>query len=130
MDPSPTVTDEICTAFLECRYKGYLKLRRHPGEKSDYERLQDRLATEYRAAATRELLRQQGVAGVIESPTSLPDVIRVGADLIINATASDAGDSCHLDALQKMTGRGAGIRGCYTPVLFVRREKVTADDRL
>ena len=94
------ITDEVVTAFLKCRYKAYLKLTGHSGERSDYERTQTRLESEYRVATQRNLLeRQRGE--VIETPPSLPEVIRSGTDLIIGASASDGDECCRIDALER-----------------------------
>jgi predicted RecB family nuclease len=125
MNPALLLTEEIFAAFLKCRYKAYLKLRGADGEKSDYERSQAGLAAEYRTLATENLLRRHEGTAVIESPSSLPAAIRAGAAIIFAVTADDAGESCHLDALERATPAAA-----YGPVLFVRREKVTAADRL
>jgi predicted RecB family nuclease len=120
------LTGEVFAAFLKCRYKAYLKFQGVAGEKSDYEQAQARLAAQYRAAATRELVRRQQGA-VVEAPPSLPDAIRAGPALITGVTVNDAGESCRLDALERV---GMGGTPSYRPVLFLRSDKVTADDRL
>jgi predicted RecB family nuclease len=123
------VTDDLFAAFLKCRYKAYLKLRGDEGEKSDYETLQSRLLAEYRQAATKQLLRASGGAAVEGTP-SLPETIRAKPDLITEATASDANESCRLDALERVGGSGPAAAALYRPVLFVRREKPNSADRL
>jgi predicted RecB family nuclease len=121
----PPLTDEVFTAFLKCRYKAHLKLQGAAGETSDYEQVQARLAADYRVAARQELLRGRAVAAVAERPASAADAIRNGAALVMDATVSEGGERCHLDALEKV-----GDKGPHRPVLFVRRDKVTADDKL
>lgn len=64
---------------------------------------------------------------MIESPPFLREAIQSGATLILNATAINPSESCHLDALEQ---DGSGPDAKYRPVLFTRREKVTAEDRL
>jgi predicted RecB family nuclease len=124
------VTDEVFTAFLKCRYKAYLKLRGAAGEPSEYEQVQARLAAEYRVAARQELLRGRAGAAVAERPMSAADAIRGGAALVLDTTVSDGGESCRLDALEKAGDQEPGAKDSYRPVLFLRREKVTADDKL
>src|SRR5437773_6916062 len=51
MNQPPPLTEEVFSAFLKCRYKGYLKLTGSIGEPSDYARLQQRLSAEYRVDA-------------------------------------------------------------------------------
>jgi phosphoglycolate phosphatase len=120
MNPPLTLTDDIFTAFLKCKYKAYLKLTGLSGEKSDYEQVQVMRSAEYRGAVSEEWRRRNGGAGVAENQTSLPEVI-------LDATISDAGESCHLDALEKVGNRQPAA---HRPVLFIRHEKVTPDDRL
>jgi predicted RecB family nuclease len=130
MDPSLLLTDEIFVAFLNCSYKAYLKLRGITGEKSDYERSQTELAAKYSILATEDLLRRHERAAVIFSPPSLPEALSARAALIIGATASDAGESCHIDALERQGHAGAMLATTYTPIFFVHHEKVTLHDRL
>jgi predicted RecB family nuclease len=129
MNEPPPVTDEVFTAFLKCRYKAYLKLRGAAGEPSEYEQVQARLAAEYRAGARQELLHGRAGA-VVERLASAADAIRDGAALVLDTTVSDGGESCRLDALEEAGEKSPGSKGPYRPVLFVRREKVTADDKL
>jgi predicted RecB family nuclease len=123
------LTEEVFEAFLKCRYKAYLKLQGASGEKSDYEQSQARRVASYRAAARETLLQRQPEAAVLDRPASLPEAIRGEAVLITNAVASDAGESCRLDALERVGDKG-GRTMAYQPVRFVRGEKVTTADRL
>lgn len=127
MNQSGPVTGEIFTAFLKCRYKAHLKLRGEAGDKSDYELAQADLAIAYKAAATQMLLRKNAGQLVVQGPPSLEDALSSGAALIINATATGGAASCRIDALERDS---SGTAAPYSPVLFVRREKITADDRL
>lgn len=130
MNPSPPLTDDIFAAFLKCQYKAYLKLRGAAGVRSEYEQLQARLEAEYRVAARNDLLRMHGHAAVVQDPPSLPDAIRRGVPLILNATAKDANETCHLDGLERTGGNRADAGGTYIPILFTPHERVTAEDRL
>src|SRR5262245_41801015 len=127
MQPSLALTDDVFAAFLKCRYKAYLRLRGETGDRSDYQRTQDGLDAAYRAIATEDLLRRHAGQRVVQGPLSLPDALRSGAALITDATASDAGESCRIDALER---HGSGPAALSRPILLVRREKATAGDRL
>jgi predicted RecB family nuclease len=126
MDSSTPLTDDLFGAFLKCPYKAYLKLRGETGERSDYERTQCRRSAEYRVAATSYLLAKLTGAAVIQSPPSLPDAIQSGVSLITDTVASDGGETCRLDALENLGDKAVPM---YRPILFVRREKVTVEDR-
>jgi predicted RecB family nuclease len=121
------LTDDILLAFLQCNFKAYLKLRGEAGETSNYQRTQDRLAAAYKVVATEGLLRRHEGQLVVQGPPSLPDALQSGAALITDVVASEAGESCHMDALEK---HGSGPDPMYRPVLLIRREKLTANDRL
>jgi predicted RecB family nuclease len=99
-------------------------LRGTAGEPSDYQKLQSRLAAEYRAAAGQEMLRTRDSASVTVNPPVLADAIQSRPALILDARATDADGSCRLDALELVPG------GAYTPILFARQERVASDDRL
>jgi predicted RecB family nuclease len=130
MNPSPTLTDDLLAAYLKCPRKAHLKLRGAVGEPSDYVRLQDRLAAQYRAAAQQALQRTTGGAAIARDPSDARDAIRRGTALILDVTLTDAGDSCRVDALFGPTGKAAAAGAGYTPALFIPHQTVTADDRL
>src|SRR5262245_43949469 len=115
MNPSLPITDEVF------KYKAYLKLTGVSGEKSDYGRLQERLAAEYRRAARQERLKDAGEADVIVSPPSLPDAFRSSHSLIADVTVGDASEACRLDALEPVDPKQPEATGSYRPILFVHR---------
>jgi predicted RecB family nuclease len=117
------LTDDIFAAFLKCRYKAHLKIQETAGEPSDYQRLQARLAAEYRLTVRQELLRTCDPA-VVVSPPSLAEAFRSRPALILDATAADADGSCRLDALERTPA------GVYTPIRFAAHPGVAADDRM
>jgi predicted RecB family nuclease len=130
MNPSPSLNDDLLAAYLKCPYKAYLKLRGAAGEQSEFERMQARRMAEYRTAARQALLRARGLEIGTQPTSPLRDAIRSGATLILDATLSDADESCHLDALELAAGKAVGPCGVYAPVLFTPQEHVTRDDRV
>ncbi len=130
MNESTPLTDDVFAAFLKCRYKAYLKLQGACGEKSDHERVLDRLSAEYRVSARQELIRKHGGGPISEATPCLSAALKDRPPLILDALVSDADEACRLDALEKVRDQAPRARASYRPVLFVRREKVTVDDRL
>jgi predicted RecB family nuclease len=130
MNPSPSLTDELLAAYLKCPYKAHLKLPGAAGEQSEYAHMQARLMAEYRTAARQALLQARGLEIGTLLTSALRDALRSGAPLILDATLSDADESCHLDALELAAGKAVGSCGVYVPVLFTPQERVTRDDRL
>src|ERR1700722_8450874 len=108
MDPGPvSLTDDIFTASMKCQYKAYLKLRGSIGVVSDYERLQARLAEEYRHAAWQMILRTHPLDMAVRSPPSLLAAIQSGATLILNAAIGHCDTSCRLDMVMRSEPRRA-----------------------
>jgi predicted RecB family nuclease len=118
------LTDAVFDAFLKCRYKAHLKLLGTVGEPSDYQRLQARLAAEYRLDARQAWLRGRDSASAIVNPDSLAATIQSRPTQILDALAADADLSCQLDVMERNTD------GTYTPVVFSRNQRITTDDRM
>jgi hypothetical protein len=108
MNLSLPLTEEIFTAYRKCPYKAYLKLQGTCGQPSDYETSQARLVAAYRAAARQVLLKGQEQAPGAEDSPPLAEAMRSGVPLIPDATVSDQGESCRLDALERVSGKGPG----------------------
>jgi predicted RecB family nuclease len=122
--PTFALTDAILGAFHKCRYKAHLLLGGSIGEPSEYQQLHARLADEYRAAARQRMAQTRDPVSVIVSPPSLADALRRRPDLILDVQVADAGESCRLDALERLPG------GVYTPVVFAPHQRVGADERM
>jgi predicted RecB family nuclease len=128
MQQAATITDDIFSAFLKCRHKAYLKLAGQAGEPSEYERLQDRLTRRYREEARRRFVDGLGGAAAFPNPPSPAEAIHCGQDALIDATLEHDGESARLDAARRLTGRGKPAE--YEPILFVRGQRVSRDDKL
>jgi predicted RecB family nuclease len=130
MNENQMLTEELFSDYLKCRYKAHLKLTGATAEPPDYARLQQLLSDEYRERASNEWLRTRRTKGVTDNPASLPEAIASGVRTITGAIATDAGESCRLDALERVPPYQLPSGAHYNPVLFVRRERPSADDRL
>jgi predicted RecB family nuclease len=124
MNPTGSLSIEIVDAFLKCQYKAHLKLQGMVGESSDYQRLQTRLAAEYRLEARQSWLLTRDSASTVVNPDSLAETIQSRPTQILDGLAADAELSCQLDAMERNTD------GTYTPVLFSRNQRITTDDRM
>jgi hypothetical protein len=118
------LTSDTFCAFRKCRYKAHLKIHGAAGEPSEYQKLQARLAAEYRLAAQQEMLRTRDPASVLISPPSLADALQRRPALILDTMVADADRLCRLDALERAPG------GAYTPILFQHDQRITKDDRM
>lgn len=117
MIPLPVVSDDMLSAFLACRFKGYLKLTAQAGEPSDYQRLQDRLDADYRAAALSHPPARPGRPRKDPRPADAAWPPRT--DVCLSAD----GVTCRIDGLEP------AVVG-HEPLLCVRRDRVTRADRV
>ena len=95
------IARDVLESYLNCKYKGYLKLTGQQGTKSDYENLLTELRTEVRVAAIDKILARH--AGE-EIPGNIPlttPVLRQGASFLLDATLEDDFLSLHFDGLKK-----------------------------
>lgn len=121
------VTDDLVEACLHCPRKAYLRLTDAVGRPSEYVSLQRTLDEEHRAAARAAWLRRRPLATVAADP---PSIAAAGGSQIITGLAlSDAGEICRFDALERIDGMPGKVPR-YSPVAFVRPDRVTATDRL
>ncbi len=121
------LSDAVVEAGLKCPRKAYLRLTGVLGKPSEYVALQRTLDDEYRSAARAAWLGRRPLATVAADPPSI-EAAR-GSPVITGLTVSDAGETCRFDALERVGGP-PGSAARYSPVAFVRRERVTVADRL
>jgi len=124
------ISRDLFFDFLQCKYKAYRKLKGESGQQSDYERLQVRLANDYRSRAEEHLLQSYCTAETSQSPDSLAGAMKHGYPLITNVLASVGNMSMHFDALLRTTKRFSSLVSEYTPVLFLYTEKTSKLDKL
>jgi hypothetical protein len=94
MDAPRPVSDDVLSAFLACRYKGYLKLTGETGEPSDYQRLQDRLDAEYRVAALAHRPARPG------RPRNDPRPADAACPPRRDVCLAAGGETCRIDGLE------------------------------
>jgi predicted RecB family nuclease len=124
------ISRDLFFDFLQCKYKAYRKLEGESGPQSDYDRLQVRLANDYRSRAEEHLLQFYCTAETSQSPDSLAAAMKHGYALITNVIASVGNMSMHFDALLRTTKRTSSLVSAYTPVLFLYTEKISKPDKL
>jgi predicted RecB family nuclease len=124
------VTNDIFISHLNCKRKAYLKAAGRSGEQSDFEGVQLGLDRAYLTHALVAFLGPYGDAGVVRDSPSLEAALRGQPRVIINATAEADGIHSRIHALEQVGAAGCRNPPTYTPVLFVRNEKVTRQDKL
>ncbi len=125
------VTSELFLDFIECRYRGYLKLTGATGQKSDLVDLSGRLQEGYHSQAREHLLRVYRDEGKrVCTDVGLSVVLANRYDLAIDVTAADTNASVRFDALVAAPGNVSGGQADYIPVIFVNNDRVSKADEL
>jgi hypothetical protein len=124
------ITNELFSDFIECRYRGYLRLTGATGPKSDLDDETGRLREAYRTQAHEHLIRVYRNQGKrLSTDVELSVVLANRYDLAVDVTGADATASVRFDGLMAAPGNVSGSPN-YIPVIFVNNNKVSKEDEL
>jgi len=124
---STSITTELLAAFLNCRYKAFLKATNTPSTTSDFQQLETTLQQEFVQRARQHLLGSLPADQVSHAPKSLARALHREHSIITNAHAAIGDLSVCIDALVRPHSKSS----CeYIPVRFVCKEKVVRQDKL
>jgi predicted RecB family nuclease len=125
------ITNELFLDFIECKYRGYLKITGATEPKSELLDVSVRLREEYHSQAREHLLRAYRDEGKqVCTDVGLSVVLANRYDLAIDVTATDTNASVQFDALMAAPGNASGSHPDYIPIIFVNSEKVSKEDEL
>jgi predicted RecB family nuclease len=116
------ITRDILESYLQCKYKGHLKLAKEQGIKSDYELLLVESRNKVRLVAADKLTRNKKGDAVQGLAITL-GILKHGAPLLFDASIEDEELSVCFDALQKEAGPSLLGNFHYIPVLFHETER-------
>jgi predicted RecB family nuclease len=124
------ITRDIIESYLNCKYKGHLKLAGQQGTQSEYELLLTASRDEVRRLAIDKILARYPAAAVERDfPLTLPALKR-GAAFFLNGTLEDDQIILAFDGLKRVPGPSKLGAFHYLPVLFQGEEQVRKDKRL
>ncbi len=98
------ITRDILESYLNCKYKGYLKLTGQQATKSDYETLLTEMRAGVRLAAIDKIIASHSDE---EIPRNIPltiSALKQGASFLLDATLEDDLVSLDFDGLKKVDG--------------------------
>jgi len=125
------VTNELFMDFIECPYRGYLRLTGALGRQTDFVELSERLRESYHSRAREHLLRGYRNKGKqVCTGVGLSSVFADRYDLAIDVTATDSNLSIRFDALMAAPGSTRTGQPDYIPIVFVKNEKISKEDYL
>jgi predicted RecB family nuclease len=124
------ITRDIIESYLNCKYKGHLKLAGQSGTISDYEAMTTAASATSREQALARLVARFGQGHACQGTAVTAAVLKQGAPILLDASLEDEDLSLRLDALKQVDGASKVGDHHYIPILYSygdragRREKV------
>jgi predicted RecB family nuclease len=124
------ITRDVLESYLNCQYKGHLKLTGQQGTTSDYETMLHEMRAEVRLAAIDKI---HACHSGEEIPRNIPltlSALKQGASFLLDTTLEDDHVSLHFDGLKKVDGASALGAFHYVPMLFHEGRQVRKEQRV
>src|SRR5262249_31944128 len=118
------ITRDIIESYLNCKYKGHLKLAGESGTPSDYETLTTAARQGAREQAGAGLVARLGEGDAGRGRTVTAAILRQGTPLLVDVDLEDEGLSFRCEALKRAEGASKLGDHHYVPVLHDYRDKV------
>jgi predicted RecB family nuclease len=125
------VTNELFMDFIECPYRGHLKLSGALGRQTDFVEMSQRLQESYQGRAREHLFEVNRDKGKrICTGAELSIVFADRYDLAIDVTATDGNFSVRFDALMAAPGNTNTGQPDYMPIVFANNDNINKEDHL
>src|SRR4051812_48307450 len=118
------ITRDIIESYLNCKYKGHLKLAGESGTQSDYETMTTAARQASREEAVAKLAARFGEGDTCPEMAVTAATLKQGKTLLVDAELEDEGLSLRFDALQRANGPSKVGDHHYLPVLHHHGDKV------
>jgi predicted RecB family nuclease len=118
------ITNEFLEGYLNCRFKGHLKLVGESGVKSDYEETTQAAGKASREAALAKLIARFGEGDACRGVPVTAATLKQESPLLVDATLDDDSISLRLDALKRADGTSNLGDYHYLPVLHIHGDDV------
>jgi predicted RecB family nuclease len=124
------VTRDIIDSYLNCKYKGYLKLAGERGTISDYEAMTTAARASSREQALAKLVARFGEGDVRQGTAVTAAVLKLGAPILLDVDLEAEGLSFRLDALKRVDGASKVGGHHYIPILYSYGTRVGRSEKL
>jgi predicted RecB family nuclease len=124
------ITRDIIESYLNCKYKGHLKLTGESGTKSDYETMTTTARASSREQAVAGLVARFGEGDACRGTTVTAATLKQGAPLLADAALEDGAISLRLDALKRADGVSKLGEHHYVPVIHNHGDQVGRRQKL
>jgi predicted RecB family nuclease len=123
------ITRGIIESYLNCKYKGHLKLAEQLGVRSGYEVLLAESREEVRRQAIDKILARHPGEEVGRDVSLTPAALKRGAAFLLNATLEDEHAALTFDGLKRLPGASMLGDFHYVPMLFFEGRQVRKQQR-
>jgi predicted RecB family nuclease len=123
------ITRDIIESYLNCKYKGYLKLAGEQGPKQDYELLLGKLEEGVRRTAVDILLARHHGAAAERGLPLLPAQLKDSASLLLEVAWKEDGLALTFDGLERVEGASNLGDFHYIPILYFEGERIRQTQR-
>jgi predicted RecB family nuclease len=124
------ITRDVLEGYLNCKYKGYLKLAGEYGTRSDYEVMLVAAREEVRLKAIEKILARHQEGEVARTIPLTAAALKARPLFVLDALLEDEVVSFHFDGLKRVDGPSKLGDFHYVPVLFHEAEQVRKEQRL
>jgi predicted RecB family nuclease len=124
------ITRNVIESYLNCKYKGHLKLAGENGTPSDYETRTTGARTSSREQAIARLVVRFGDGNDCRGLIVTPAILTQGVPLLTDAHLEDDAISLRLDALRRADGASELGDHHYVPVVHNHLDKVSRLQKL
>lgn len=123
------ITNDVLEGYLFCKYKAYLKLHGHHGEKSDFENLLIGSRKAVRNAAISTLQERYSDFQNLDGHQISRQLLKKGHALLIDCVTEDDRTSIVIDGLQRVGGDSPLGPFHYAPIYFHEAARVGSEQR-
>jgi predicted RecB family nuclease len=124
------ITRDIIESYLNCKYKGHLKLAGQQGMRSDYETMATVARASSREQAVARLVARFGEGDAYRGMTVTAATLKQGAPSLADADLEDEDLSLRFDALKRADGASKLGNHHYVPVLHNHADRMSRRERL
>jgi predicted RecB family nuclease len=124
------ITRDIIESYLNCKYKGHLKLNGASGTPSDYEVMTTAASASSREQALVGLVARFGEEDTCRGTSVTAATLKRGASLLVDARLEDDSMSLGVDALKRADGPSKLGGHYYVPILYNHGDKAGRRQKL
>ncbi len=124
------ITSDVLESYINCKFKGSLKLTEQQGTKCDFEAMLTELRAEVRHKAIDTIIARYQADQVARNIPLATAGLKRGPQYILDGTHEEEVLTLHFDGLKRMEGESKLGDFHYLPVLFHEGRQVKKEQKL